>query len=151
MSKSVITEIKINAPIEIVWDILEDFKTYKEWNTFCIDVETTKEIGSPFVMTIQWTEKHKPFRQPETFSVYEPPHTVGWSLDWGIWLKTHRVQTLTKIDDETTHYWTEDKFWGLITPLVMALYGKKTLHGFEVVAKALKERAESRYSEIKKT
>ncbi|NNC95937.1 MAG: SRPBCC domain-containing protein [Chitinophagales bacterium] len=143
--KKLQTEIKINAPIEIVWNILEDFEAYRVWNSFCRKVETTKEIGDPFIMTIYMKPDSKPIIQKEIFSDYEPPHTVGWKLNWGVALKTHRIQTLSKVDDRNTHYYTHDEFWGLLTPLVMLLYKNDMMKGFRNVAGELKDRAESVY------
>jgi uncharacterized protein YndB with AHSA1/START domain len=137
------SEIQINAPIEKVWSILEDFENYGKWNHFCPGVETTKRIGDPFIMTVHMKPGKKPIIQKEVFSDYEPPHVVGWSLDWGIWLKTHRIQRLEERDGGT-YYYTEDLFWGLLTPLVMALYEKDIQRGFDDVAKALKEESEKK-------
>jgi hypothetical protein len=144
MAQSITAEITIHANIETVWNILEDFDRYGEWNDFCPKVETTKKVGDPFVMTVYMHPGKKPIIQHEIFSDYEPPYKVGWALDWGILLKTHRVQVLKKIDENTTHYFTEDKFWGLLTWLVMLLYRKPVQRGFDFVARAIKERAENR-------
>ncbi|MEM7548678.1 MAG: SRPBCC domain-containing protein [Bacteroidota bacterium] len=143
--QKIIAESTINAPIEVVWDILENFDNYHTWNDFCPKAETTKVIGDPFVMTVYMKPDQKPIIQKETFSDYEPLKRVGWSLDWGFWLKTHRIQDLKKLDDTKTHYYTEDKFWGLLTPLVMALYRKDVQRGFDFVAKALKDKAEKTF------
>lgn len=143
MAKLIKTEITINAPQKKVWKILEDFESYGEWNRFCSKVETSKKIGEPIIMTIQWHPKSKAFLQKEFFSDYEAPNIVGWKLNWGIFLKSHRIQKLSTIDENTSHYYTEDKFWGLLTPLVMLLYRKAMQRNFEEVAIALKERAEN--------
>ena len=142
MAQSIIAETTIKASIEKVWDVLEDFENYHKWNHFCPKAETTKKVGDPFVMTVYLKKGKKPILQKEVFSDYEPPYAVGWSLDWGFWLKTHRIQRLTKVDDHTTHYFTEDKFWGLLTPLVMFLHGKNVQTGFDFVAEAIKVYAE---------
>ena len=41
-----------------------------------------------------------------------------------------------------TRYTTEDRFSGLLVPLVMALYGGPMQHGFQQMADALKARVE---------
>ncbi len=142
--QSITAEITIQAPLEKVWNILEDFEHYHEWNYFCPKVQTTKVVGEPFVMTVYMKPGKKPIIQKEVFSDYEPRKAVGWSLDWGVWLKTHRIQTLEAIDENTTHYFTEDKFWGWLTPLVMFLYRQDVQRGFDFVAKALKAKAENK-------
>ncbi|MEO1656068.1 MAG: SRPBCC family protein, partial [Bacteroidota bacterium] len=94
--QSVKTEITIQADIQTVWKILEDFDNYHTWNHFCPKIETNKEIGGPFIMTVHLTPGKKPVISKEIFTDYEPPHVVGWTLDWGFLLKTHRLQILKK-------------------------------------------------------
>ncbi len=40
-------EITINAPIQLVWDVLVNFADYGNWNPFCPFCEATLELGSP--------------------------------------------------------------------------------------------------------
>ncbi|MEM7104263.1 MAG: SRPBCC domain-containing protein [Bacteroidota bacterium] len=138
LKQSIITEITIDASREKVWEILVDYDNYHTWNPFCIKAETTKEIGTPFVMTIQMHPGKKPIKSKEIYSDHEAPKVIGWRLNWGFLLKTHRLQVLEKVDEHTTHYFTEDKFWGLLTPLVMFLYRKPIQRGFDETAAALK-------------
>ena len=145
--QAVESEITINADIQTVWEILEDFDNYHTWNDFCPKIETNKVIGGPFIMTVNLTPGKKPVISKEIFSDYEAPHVVGWKLDWGFLLKTHRIQELKQIDENTTHYYTIDKFWGLLTPLVMWLHGKNVKRGFDFVSKALKEASEKKFQE----
>ncbi|MCB1180053.1 MAG: SRPBCC domain-containing protein [Leptospiraceae bacterium] len=44
---SIQTEIIINAPKKIIWDILTDFPSYPEWNPFLIQVIGEASPGSP--------------------------------------------------------------------------------------------------------
>ena len=136
------TEIVIKASREQVWLILSDFDNYHLWNPFCSKLETTKVIGDPVVMTVHMTTGKKPIIQTEILSDFDPPYAAGWKLNWWFLLKTHRLQTLTEIDEQTTRYYTYDKFWGLLTPLVIFLYGNKIQAGFENTAHALKKYAE---------
>jgi hypothetical protein len=75
-------------------------------------------------------------------------HQADWrpiyhdsSYETGQGLKTHRIQRLEERDGGT-YYYTEDVFWGLLTPLVMAIYEKDIQRGFDEVAEALKRESE---------
>src|SRR5688572_19707785 len=46
MSKSIRTEIVINAPKEKVWDILTNFPAYANWNPFIIHIAGALKTGS---------------------------------------------------------------------------------------------------------
>jgi hypothetical protein len=58
-------------------------------------------------------------------------------------LYAERVQVLTTIDENRTHYRTEDCFGGWLRPLVFALFGKAMERGFIDCGLGLKKAAES--------
>lgn len=132
------SEIIINAPLEQVWAVLADFPNYHRWNRFCSKLETSGIIGEPVLMTVHLKPDKSPILQREILSDFIPREEMGWRLNWGFLLKTHRIQRLAKIDECTTHYYTFDKFWGVLTPLVMALYQKDMQRGFDLTARGLK-------------
>ena len=46
-------EVTIEAPVELVWEILLDFDNYELWNTFCPRViNDSLEIGSSVDMMV---------------------------------------------------------------------------------------------------
>ncbi len=45
-------EITIEAPIQLVWDVLVNFSDYGSWNSFCPQCEAALEIGSPIKMQV---------------------------------------------------------------------------------------------------
>ena len=38
--------VKINAPASLVWKILLDMPKYGDWNPFCVECESTLEMGA---------------------------------------------------------------------------------------------------------
>lgn len=142
------TDITINAPLEQVWQVLADFPNYHQWNGFCSRLETSGKIGDPVIMTVHMRLGKKPIIQQEILSDFIQNKKMGWRLNWFFLLKTHRVQQLSRIDQNTTHYYTFDKFWGLLTPLVMALYRRDIQRGFDLTAKGLKNFLESNKRKI---
>ena len=45
--------VTIHAPASLVWDILLDMPKYGDWNPFCVECESTLEIGAPVKMKLK--------------------------------------------------------------------------------------------------
>ncbi len=147
MADVVRAEIDINAPIERVWQILRDFAAYPEWNPFTPRVESTLRVGDPIHLTVR-LRSERPSQRIEYVTHVEPPNRMCWDMRLGARFLLHaeRCQVLTTIGDGT-HYVTEDRFRGLLTPLVMATFGAAMQRGFDDCAGALKQRAEAHEKE----
>ena len=44
--------VKIDAPIEKVWQVLSNFEHYEQWNPFTPKVELSKVIGEPVYLHV---------------------------------------------------------------------------------------------------
>ena len=137
-------EIEIDAPIERVFEILRDLASYPEWNPFTPRVESTLEIGAPIHLHVRLRGETLSHRV-EWVTANEAPRKLCWEMKMGaaFLLRAERCQVLTPQADGRTHYVTEDRFTGLLTPLVMRLFGPAMQRGFADCAVALKKRAES--------
>jgi len=133
----------INAPIEKVWDALVDLDNYHTWNTFTSKIETDFSIGSTVVLHVHLNLNEKIHIQKETMLEYIEGESMSWGITKSFPVKTVRIQKLTKINKSKTSYYTSDVLNGLMTPIVMALYGKKIKNGFDQVAIDLKNYCES--------
>ncbi len=138
--KLIETEILIEADIDKLWAILTDFDHYDKWNQFCPKAITTGKIGDTIDMTV-YLDKQKPIVQREIM-MDNAPYELGWGLNWGILLKSHRLQRLEIVEGGFVKYYTYDKLWGLLTPIVSWMYAKKIKEGFELTAMCLKAYAE---------
>ena len=141
-ARKVRAEVEIEAPIERVWSILLDLERYSLWNPFTARVESTLQVGDPIHLYPRLIGK-RPMHRVERVSRNEPYH-LCWDLTMGaaFLLTAERCQTLTPLSGDRTHYITEDRFRGLLTPLVMAIFGRAMQRGFEECAKGLKKQAE---------
>ena len=142
MASNVRAEVEIGAPIERVWSILLALERYSVWNPFTSRVESTLQVGDPIHLYPRLIGK-RPMHWVERVSRNEPYH-LCWDLTMGaaFLLTAERCQTLTTVSGGRTHYVTEDRFQGLLTPLVMAIFGRAMQRGFENCAKGLKKQAE---------
>jgi len=141
-SKKYTVSIQINTPREKVWKILDDLENYKQWNSFTVAIATNKIIGKKVKLTVLMKLHEKPIVQMEYLQNYNAPETMAWGMNWGPFLQARRIQSLTEITSSTTEYFTEDKIWGMLSPLVHWLYGNDIQAGFMRMATELKQYCE---------
>ena len=137
-------EIEIDAPAERIFDILADLKSYSEWNPFTPRVESTLRPGDPVHLYVRLRGQRLSHRI-EYVSRNERPRRLCWgtTIGAGFLLRAERCQILTPIDAQRTRFVNQDEIRGWLAPLVMLLFGRDMQRGFESVAAALKQRAES--------
>jgi len=130
---------EIAAPADRVWRVLADFEGYGQWNPFTPKVETDLAIGAPVTLHVDMPGKSSMVRT-EWINLVEPEQTICWGMHMGHrgLLCANRWQVLHALDSGHTEYVTEDRMSGLLTPLVMALYGPAMQQGFQLVADGLK-------------
>jgi hypothetical protein len=144
---------EINAPLELVWDVMLDTRAYAEWNPFVERAETASppEVGNPIVLHVRWANGSTT-RSPERITAIEPPATTdglstalltyvfeGWPARLGL-VRGTRHQRLTQRPGEPTTYDTVEEFTG---PLVRLAGPDRVAEGFRRHAAGLKQRAES--------
>lgn len=137
-------KVIINAPIEFVWDVLVDLDQYPQWNPFTVKVDTTLKIGDPVYLHVKMGSKKQRVQKEQVRAVTRP-----YKLAWGmkIWndffLTALREQLLEPCGEGACTYVTSDAFNGILTSLIVKTFGKDIEEGFNAVAYALKERAET--------
>ncbi len=133
--------VDIEAPIERVWEVLTDFERYGEWNPFTTRVDANLEVGASVSLHVVYG----PFRLRPTarIEIIEPPTLLVWGVTMGAsWLLTaRREQRLDSLDESRCRYRTTDSLNGVLTPLIVLLYGRAIRRGFNAMAVALKARA----------
>ena len=144
--------VTIQAPREWVWSILLDLPKYETWNPFTWRVDTTLEIGDPVDLYVRMPIRGDRM-QTEYVTRVEKPGQLGWGMTMGcsLLLKAERIQHLTRVSDHVCEYQTWDGFSGLLTPLVCALFESDIVNGFNNMADALKQHAETTWKATAKT
>ena len=134
----------IEASASAVWRTLIDFDAYEVWNPFTPKVRTSLKVGEEVHMDVRLPGR-SPQNRKEWVNLVERQQTICWGMHIANrhLLTANRWQILTPLSDGRTEYWTIDRFSGLFTPLVMALYGKSIRLGFQAVADNLKLHVES--------
>ncbi len=144
--------ITIDAPLDVVWQVMLDLPSYSEWNPFSYRIDGETTVGSAILIHVRWANG-KEITSPERITVVEPPVTgddgvlratlaydyEGFPSKLGL-VRGRRYQRLAQRAGEPTSYDTVEEFSG---PLVKFAGPGRVAEGFNRQAKALKERAES--------
>ena len=145
--------VTIDAPLDVVWQVMLDTEKYAEWNPFVERAETPTPpvVGNPIVLHVRWGNG-KTTTSPERITAIEPPSTAADGTTTALLtyvyeglpgrlklLSATRHQRLTQRPGEATTYDTVEEFSG---PLVRLAGPGRVADGFRRHAEGLKARAE---------
>ena len=143
----------IDAPIDVVWDVMLDTEAYGEWNPFVERLESPQPPveGAPIMLHVRWANG-KTARSPERIVTIQPPTQdsggvataclsyvyEGLPSKLGL-VKGVRHQRLRQAPGGPTSYDTVEEFSG---PMVRLAGPGRVAEGFARHARGLKQRAE---------
>ncbi|HSB95764.1 MAG TPA: SRPBCC domain-containing protein [Spongiibacteraceae bacterium] len=140
------TKVEINAPAQLVWDVLVDFKNYGAWNPFNPRVEADLKIGGAITMEIVMADPNAQNSMTEYFCLISPPGRLSWDMvtsqDGDKVTHDHYIDS---IDAQRCTYHHSDTFVGPAAKGTVSQFGEGIKMAFDSVAQALKVRAESLY------
>ena len=145
--------VEIDAPLDLVWDVMLDTSAYGEWNPFLFRLECppSPDVGDAIVLHVRWADGTTT-RSPERITAVERPATdpdgvrratlayvyEGLPAKLGL-VRGTRYQRLTQLPGGPTTYETVEVFSG---PLVRFAGSGRVAEGFTRHAAGLKTRAE---------
>lgn len=135
-----LTTQPIHAPLEVVWRLLTDLDSYERWNRFTPRIQGELRVGARLVL---WA-RVGPFLMPnlERIEVLDEGRELTWGTTWPLGLlRGRRWQRLHPTPDGC-RYETEERFEGLLAPLVALFAGSLVRRGFESMAAGLARQAE---------
>lgn len=144
MSKSLYTEIIIDAPREKVWEILMDFEEYGNWNPFITQISGSTKVGGKLSVKLQQPEG-KAFTFKPRVVVCEKAEEFKWQghmIVPGIFDGEHCFK-LKPVEGNKTKLIQRENFKGILLKYLWKDLNTKTVRGFELMNSALKERAEA--------
>ncbi|MEE4658900.1 MAG: SRPBCC domain-containing protein [Halieaceae bacterium] len=142
-------EVTIEAPVELVWDILIDFENYGQWNSFCPQATCESlTLGTPIDMRVDMGQGL--FQQVEYISRVEPLSCLGWAMENKPEDPVHaeRLQHLKRLDDQRCTYISMDQFGGPGMKEMMDGAAAAVEEGFNRCAQDLKRHAEALHKGI---
>ncbi|MDZ8119500.1 SRPBCC domain-containing protein [Pontiella agarivorans] len=140
--KIIETEVHISASPERVWDVLTDFEKFPEWNPFIRTVEGKVRVGARLTVRIATPSGKEMTFKPTVKSATEEKEFswLGHFLFPGLFDGEHIF--IIKSSEAGCVLLQQEKFGGLLVPLMWKSLGQDTRAGFEQMNQALKERAE---------
>ena len=143
MSTPLRAEIEIAASPERVWGILADFPAYPGWNPFVRRVDGSAAVGSRLTARIE-----PPGGLGMTFRPTVLAAVPGRELRWlghlgvpGLFDGEHGFR-IEPLGPDRVRFVQEERFAGLLAPLVLRFVEGGTRRGFAAMNRALKARAE---------
>ena len=138
------SEIVIDAPSEVVWQVLVDFDSYPDWNPVEVEAKGEAVVGAPFEHTGKL-----PGREPRTFHAKIIEATPARALAWkgriavpGLFDVRHHFE-IDPLGDDRSRLRQFEHFSGILVPFMRGVL-RDTQAAFELANQAIKERAESR-------
>ncbi|WP_378732797.1 SRPBCC family protein [Nocardia brasiliensis] len=136
--------VEIDAPAELVWQVITDFPRYGEWNPFVSECRSSLVPGEPIDMLVHLGPR--PRRQREWIRSHTPGRELSYAMKpvpLGA-LHSLRSHTVTPLGDGRARYESHFELAGWLGPVVVALLGKRLQRGFASMTAGIKEQAESR-------
>ena len=141
--KEIRTEIDIRAPVEKVWELLTDFKSFELWNPFIRKIEGTPSVGTKIKIHLHTSAgKSRSYRPKITMvETFKELRWFGKSTIPGLF-NGERIFILEPIESNQTRFIHKEIFTGLLVSLVGSRLDKDMYSSFNSMNEALKERAE---------
>lgn len=141
--KRLVTEVKIDATPEVVWDVLTDLDSYEKWNPHIREGSGTPEVGRTLELLMDVSEERQVTMRP-TVTAASPGRAFEWLGHLGVrgvFDGRHRFE-LEPLNGGTRMIHSEE-FTGILVPVLSRMLDDKTLEGFQAMNAAIKERVES--------
>ncbi|MGQ4596708.1 SRPBCC family protein [Nocardia sp. R6R-6] len=136
--------VDIDAPAELVWQVITDFSRYREWNPFVSQCRSSLVPGEPIDMLVH-IRGSRPRKQREWIRSHTPGREFGYTMTPIPSRPLHslRSHTVTPLPDNRTRYESHFELGGWLHPLVVALLGKNLRRGFADMTEGIRKQSES--------
>lgn len=144
MSYTVKTNIVIDSPPRIIWDILVELDRYHEWNPFISRAKGRIAPGAIFEVSPKTEGRRRHAFVPQV-TAYQQGQGFTWTgaffFPW-LALGDHSFQ-LTQLPDGQVRLDHDERIYGIGAWLVWVIGKRQIKTGFEAMNTALKARAEA--------
>jgi hypothetical protein len=135
--------VVVEAPRELIWDVLTDFEAYGEWNPYVTRANGTAAEGAELELTVDAADEEAEDATAEVLIVH-PRRKLEWRtrvLAPGL-LDHEQIFRVLPLGPRRFRLVQEARFEGLLAPFA-DLDGER--RGLVSMVEALAERAEARY------
>ena len=133
----------INASISEVWDILIDFESWENWNSFIPMVQGKFEVGKTMRIKVVSPGMKEMIFKPKIYEI-EPYKRISWGGSFMIFVYNGMHDFLLEyIDNNVTRFRQVEKFKGPIIFLMKNMI-KKTAIGYRNMNEEFKQHIENK-------
>ncbi len=106
--------VEIDAPQELVWEVLVDDVRYPEWNPYTVRGDTPLEVGAAVVLHLPHPDRTgETMTTTEVMRIIDPPHHLQYdTADTLPGIFAVRGQWVERLADGRSSYRTTDLFSG---------------------------------------
>jgi hypothetical protein len=142
--RQIVTEVEINAPVERVWSLLSDFKSYPKWNPLMLRLEGEATEGAQLEILIHLFLATEMKVTPTVLKV-----DIHREIRWRGGLKVPGLlmgEHVLNIEESASNHVRlihSEVFTGLLAPLFLIWMGDEVRRGFEKMNLEVKLLAEA--------
>ncbi|MFC3067636.1 SRPBCC domain-containing protein [Phenylobacterium soli] len=141
--------IGVQAPAEVIWNIVSDLERWSEWNPLYPKAAGAIRIGSQLTLTLALPGQAQRQIQPVVLE-WVPNEQLHWRLTMlGGLVNNVRYIEIEQLAEESCIVSNGEIFGGLMGPTVAKSLGRAVHRGFREMNEALKARAEAHWSAAK--
>lgn len=139
--------IGVQAPADVIWEIVYDLPRWSEWNPTYPSAEGNVRIGETLNVTLALPGQPQQALKPRVLE-WVPNEQLHWRLTMlhGL-ISTTRYIEITQLAEANCIVDNGELFGGLMGPSLGRRMGRAVRRGFEAMNEALKERAEAVWRE----
>jgi hypothetical protein len=147
MQRAVEHRIGVQAPAEIVWEVVSEFETWTHWNPIYRRAEGQMKIGTALVL-----EQHLPGEPPRVIQPVVQDWVPYEQLHWrssrvGGLVTAIRYLEIENMGPASSTFSNGELFMGLLVRLVRREERRKLKAAFTAMGEAVRDRAEALWSE----
>lgn len=143
MGTELIASIDIDAPAQVVWEVLTDLDAFPTWNPFITSAAGPVRVGGRLTLRMQPVGGTAVILRPSVVEVVE-----GRRLRWqgrvvvrGLFDADH-LFVVEPLGSERSRLVQQERFGGLLVPFFRRSLGRRTLPAFHAMNEAVQARAE---------
>lgn len=133
---SIILQEEINAPADLLWQVITDTTQYPKWNPFVTACESSFDVGSPIIMHVQLTPRFN-LKQKETIQANINGEHLAYGVNIPGLLNSSRRHIIRPIDSQRCHYESYFRLQGILAPVVRFFMAKHLQKGFSAMTSSL--------------
>jgi len=141
-SRTVVSEIEINAPRQKVWEVLTDFERMHEWSTSFQKLEGEFKDGGKAISYYK-TPLGNVISFEHTLIEFEEGVSFGWSDPVALGMRDHHIFLLEDLPNGNTKFTQTDSVQGGASWLLHKLMEHNMKSMYDQFNKELKARVES--------